>query len=132
MTREDLVRIARTAVAGIHRPADLENPVTYDPDEWVLEALAAAWKAGAAERAKDFVELIELVAYIESMPCFEVSSDEISLHYERIDGVTGARFVQAVRDFIGAARGCNTVHIPAAKRASASAAAPRSPARKKR
>lgn len=47
--REDLVRIARTAVAGIHRPADLENPVTYDPDEWVLEALAAAWKAGAAE-----------------------------------------------------------------------------------
>lgn len=48
MTREDLIRIARTAVAGYNRPDDLDNPVTFDPPEWVIDALAAAWKAGAA------------------------------------------------------------------------------------
>lgn len=54
MNREQLVRIARDAAAGINRPSYCKNPSTFDPHEWVLDAMLAAYKAGAAEsRARD-------------------------------------------------------------------------------
>lgn len=71
-TREDLVKIARTAAGGINRPPDhceatyetqwgttetitvecehtVRNPASYDPPEWVLEAMQRAYAAGRRE-----------------------------------------------------------------------------------
>jgi hypothetical protein len=68
-TREDLVRIAREAAGGINRPAahcegtyvapwgatetvtvecehTIRNPASYDPPEWVIDALRAAYERG--------------------------------------------------------------------------------------
>lgn len=75
MTREDLIRLARLAVAGIHRPDDCANPVAYDPPEWVLEALGAAWRAGAAEARREVVDWVE-------------------------SGIGGPEFLQKVRDWM--------------------------------
>lgn len=72
VTREDLVKLAREAAGGIHRPpADCEgtystpwgttetvtiacehtirDPASYDPPEWVLEAMERAYKRGARD-----------------------------------------------------------------------------------
>lgn len=46
VTREDLVRFARQAVAGPNRPTYCDNPATFDPHEWVLEALQLAYARG--------------------------------------------------------------------------------------
>lgn len=68
-TREDLVKMARIAVGGLNRPSELceatftqpwgetvtmdvacehsvRNPAAYDPPEWVLDAMRAAYKRG--------------------------------------------------------------------------------------
>lgn len=47
-TREDLVRIARDVVTGTNRPTYCECPATFDPHEWVLEAMQRAYAAGRA------------------------------------------------------------------------------------
>jgi hypothetical protein len=46
MTREELVKLAREVVAGIHRPDYCENPASFDPHEWVLEAMQRAYERG--------------------------------------------------------------------------------------
>lgn len=63
MTREELVKIARECVGGVHRPEDecsfvsetgaehecphgVGNPATYDVPEWVLEAMRRAYERG--------------------------------------------------------------------------------------
>ena len=46
MLREDLVKLAREAVAGPHRPSYCKNPAAFDPHEWVLEAMRAAYERG--------------------------------------------------------------------------------------
>ena len=63
MTREDLVKLAREIVGGIHRPEDecstegidrcghlcplaVTNPAAFDPPEWVLEAMKRAYERG--------------------------------------------------------------------------------------
>lgn len=48
-TREDLVKLAREAAEGFHRPSYCENPASFDPHEWVLEAMQAAYKRGASD-----------------------------------------------------------------------------------
>lgn len=50
-TREDLVRIARETVAGPYRPDTSEsfNPLRFDPPEWVLEAMRAAYERGVRD-----------------------------------------------------------------------------------
>lgn len=102
ITREELVRLARTAVTGVHRPGDCENPASYDPPEWAIEAMAAAWKAGGIERAREFTDLVMLVAAIESIPFLEVTDDEIHVHNFQRSGmmITGAMFVQTMRDWM--------------------------------
>jgi hypothetical protein len=49
VTREDLVKLAREAVAGVHRPSYCENPASFDPHEWVLEAMERAYRRGRAD-----------------------------------------------------------------------------------
>lgn len=44
MTREDLIRIARDARGGLNRPENERNPMKYDPPEWLLDALRAAYR----------------------------------------------------------------------------------------
>ncbi len=46
MTREDLVKLAREAVAGAYRPSYCKNPAAFDPHEWVLEAMQRAYQRG--------------------------------------------------------------------------------------
>lgn len=49
-TREDLVRIVRDTIAT----SECDNPITFDPPEWVIRALARAYERGAAdERERD-------------------------------------------------------------------------------
>lgn len=46
-TREDLVRIARDVVARTMDKHEYHgNPVTFDPHDWVLEAMRAAYERG--------------------------------------------------------------------------------------
>ncbi len=68
-TREDLVKLARLAAGGLNRPSALceatydapwgetvtmqvecehsvRNPAAYDPPEWVLDAMRAAYRHG--------------------------------------------------------------------------------------
>lgn len=49
MQREDLIRLAREAVGGVHRPSYCDNPASFDPHEWVLEAMKLAYGIGAVE-----------------------------------------------------------------------------------
>lgn len=46
MTREDLIKIARLVVEGINRPYYCKTPASFDPHEWVLDAMKAAYRAG--------------------------------------------------------------------------------------
>lgn len=46
LQREDLVKLAREAVGGPHRPSYCENPASFDPHEWVLEAMERAYRRG--------------------------------------------------------------------------------------
>lgn len=56
MTREDLVRIIRAVCAGSHRTLPdggtetklptVVDPGSFDPPEWVLEAMAVAYRNG--------------------------------------------------------------------------------------
>ena len=46
VTREDLVKLAREAVAKTRYDDHRFNPMKFDPPEWVLEAMRAAWRAG--------------------------------------------------------------------------------------
>lgn len=46
---EEVVRLARQAVAGIHRPSYCDNPASFDPHEWVLEAMQLAYRRGIAD-----------------------------------------------------------------------------------
>lgn len=46
MLREDLIRLAREAVGGVHRPSYCDNPASFDPHEWVLEAMQRAYNRG--------------------------------------------------------------------------------------
>jgi hypothetical protein len=52
LTREQMVKVAREAAAGIHRPSYCENPSTFDPHEWVLEAIAEAYRLGQCDLAR--------------------------------------------------------------------------------
>jgi len=61
MNREDYIKLARCAVAGVHRPEDecsttdrdcpaaVRNPASFDPPEWVIEAMQAAYNRGARD-----------------------------------------------------------------------------------
>lgn len=46
MNREDLVKLARSAVAGVARPDYCDDPATFEPHEWVLEAMESAYARG--------------------------------------------------------------------------------------
>jgi len=69
MTREDFIKLAREAAGGIHRPPShcegvyntpygttetvmiecehtIRNPASYDPPEWVLDAMIRAYRRG--------------------------------------------------------------------------------------
>jgi len=73
VNREDWIRIAREAVGGLNRPSALceasytvpgsgehvtlsmecehsvRNPAAYDPPEWVIDAIRAAYNRGAGD-----------------------------------------------------------------------------------
>lgn len=105
MTREDLIKLARLAVAGIHRPEDCENPVAYDPPEWVVEAMAAAWKAGTVEANAKVVDWVALVAFIDAIPCLEITDHEVIINHQIIverdgTGVSGAMLLATMRDWM--------------------------------
>lgn len=51
MQREDLIRLAREAAAGPHRPSYCEDPATFEPHEWVLEAMERAYNRGVRDGA---------------------------------------------------------------------------------
>ena len=53
MTREELIRLAREAAAGVNRPSYCDHPATFDPHEWVLDAMVLAHKAAVRERADE-------------------------------------------------------------------------------
>jgi len=48
-TREDLVKLAREAAGGLHRPTYCANPAAFDPHEWVLDAMERAYKRGVSD-----------------------------------------------------------------------------------
>jgi hypothetical protein len=48
-TREDLVKLARQAVAGDSRPSYCKNPAAFDPHEWVIDAMKLAYLAGRTD-----------------------------------------------------------------------------------
>jgi hypothetical protein len=52
MMRDELVRLARLAAAGAHRPSYCDDPASFDPHEWVLEAMQRAYEEGLVEGAK--------------------------------------------------------------------------------
>lgn len=49
LTREDMVKLCREAVTGVNRPSYCKNPVSFDPHDWVLEAVGAAHRRGVAD-----------------------------------------------------------------------------------
>lgn len=69
ITREELVRIARTAVSGSNRPSapcegikcrhnmecalNVTNPAAFDPPEWVIEAMDRTYRRGYHDRMID-------------------------------------------------------------------------------
>jgi hypothetical protein len=57
VTREDLVRIVRDVVTGVHRPDYCKYPTTFDPHEWVLEAMQRAYSAGRADGQRGIAAL---------------------------------------------------------------------------
>jgi hypothetical protein len=52
MPRDELLKLAREAVAGAHRPSYCADPATFEPHEWVLEAMQRAYEEGLVEGAK--------------------------------------------------------------------------------
>jgi hypothetical protein len=46
MTRDDMIKLAREAIAGPHRPRYCTDPATFEPHEWVIGAMLAACKLG--------------------------------------------------------------------------------------
>ena len=52
MQRDDLIKLAREAVAGPHRPSYCDSPATFDPHEWVLEAMLRAYNRGVRDGAR--------------------------------------------------------------------------------
>lgn len=94
ITREDMVRLARAAAGGIHRPVDCECPASYDPPEWVLEAMQLAFRVGLLASPDR-----EVVDWLGNR------ADRLEDVRGRIDG-EGGDTRQAVRHFlaIGAAR----------------------------
>lgn len=46
MNREDLIKLAREAARGPHRPSYCTNSATFEPHEWVLEAMQRAYNRG--------------------------------------------------------------------------------------
>lgn len=65
--REDLIKLARTAVAGSHRTLDdgstetrlpaHRDPASFEPPEWVLEAMQRAYEEGLADGSKSEREM---------------------------------------------------------------------------
>lgn len=76
MEREEFVKMAREAVAGFNRPSvmceatftepfgatrtlriecerSVRNPASYDPPEWVLDAMRLAYKRGRSDSRAD-------------------------------------------------------------------------------
>jgi hypothetical protein len=49
VTREDFVRIVRDVVST----SDVDNPITFDPPEWVLRAVQRAYERGERRGARD-------------------------------------------------------------------------------
>lgn len=47
LTREDLVRIVRDTIST----SECDNPITFDPPEWVLRAVRRAYELGASDTA---------------------------------------------------------------------------------
>lgn len=43
-TREDLVRIVRDTIST----SECDNPIAFDPPEWVIRALGTAYRRGEA------------------------------------------------------------------------------------
>lgn len=46
LKREAIVRIARQAASGPQRPTYCRNPDTFEPHEWVVEAIDRAYRLG--------------------------------------------------------------------------------------
>lgn len=51
MKREDLIKLAREAAGGPHRPGYCDDPATFEPHEWVLEAMQRAYNRGRDDGA---------------------------------------------------------------------------------
>lgn len=55
VTREELVKITRYVVVGVHRPPECDNPAAFDPPEWVLEAMQRAYRRGQCDGAEQAI-----------------------------------------------------------------------------
>jgi hypothetical protein len=51
ISREQLISIARDAAGGDNRPSYCDDPQAFEPHEWVIDALHAAYIAGQASAA---------------------------------------------------------------------------------
>lgn len=46
MNREDLIRLAREAAGGPSRPTYCQDPETFEPHDWVIDAMNSAYRCG--------------------------------------------------------------------------------------
>lgn len=51
MTRDQAIKICRESVEGINRPTYCKNPPTFDPHEWVIDAVLKAYRRGLEDRS---------------------------------------------------------------------------------
>lgn len=96
--REDLVKLAREAVLGANRPNYCDNPASFDPHEWVLEAMQRAYNRGVADGAahpqRAHVEACNVNAAFEGWCVVELLGHRV--RYGRASEVTmfGEAFVK--------------------------------------
>lgn len=53
VTRDEAVEIARLAAGGKNQPGYCDTPATFEPHEWVLDAIAIAFQRGVTAGAKN-------------------------------------------------------------------------------
>lgn len=53
MKREDLIKLAREAAGGPSKPSYCDDPATFEPHEWVLDAMRLAYAQGRREEQQD-------------------------------------------------------------------------------
>jgi hypothetical protein len=46
VTRAQAIKLAQEAAAGDHRPSYNPEPATFEPHEWVVDAVLAAYRRG--------------------------------------------------------------------------------------